>query len=300
MEHPGRQGYGVFSDESRYDQGRFRSIAAVSMPVAAVPRLTARLAQTLRGSGLQELKWNRLGDRGPGVACAIAFVDHLLAELANGVRADVLIWDTEDARHRVANRDDIANYERMYFHLHRALIRRRGRNTVWHLRPDEQVQIDWETLESCLTSRGTWRTDRGQPAASRRFGALMPAIRTFRQVDSEATPLSQMADLLAGMAAYTRSRPSAVLRQLDDPHGAGLRAGDEHGDLLGKRDKRRFRVILHLYQGCAARRIGVSLRSHGYLRTDDPAQPINFWHYRPQHPADKAPVAAPRSIGGRA
>ena len=295
--------YGVFSDESRYDQGRFRSIAAVSLPAAAVSTLSARLAETLEASGLPELKWSRLGDRAYTVRCAIAFGDHLLAALADGLRADVLIWDTEDARHQVANRDDIANYERMYFHLHRALIRRRGRNTRWHLRPDEQVQIDWETLASCLTSRGTWRPDARQQAASHRFGALMPTIRTFRQVDSQATPLSQLADLLAGMAAYTRSRPSAVLAQLDGERVSGAAADadiGEDGAILSKRDKGRFRVISYLYQGCRSRHVGVSLRSHGYLRTPDPKHPINFWHYQPQHPADKAPVAPPAKTGALA
>ena len=173
--------YAVFADERRYDHGRFRSIAAVSLPAGTVVDLSTRLAGALAAAGVPELKWSGLGARAAVVRCATAFVDLLLEEIPNGLRADVLIWDTEDARHRVPNRDDIANYER----------------------------------------------------------ALTPAIRTFRQVDSEATPLSQLADLLAGMAAYTRSRPAA----------------------------------------------------HGYLRTADPKQPINFWHYQPQHPADKAPVA---------
>lgn len=291
--------YAVFSDESRYDHGRFRSIAAVSLPAGAVVELSSRLAGEIGAAGVQELKWSSLGARGPVARCAIAFVDHLLAEVPNGLRADVLIWDTEDARHRVANRDDIANYERMYFHLHRSLIRCRGGNTRWHLRPDEQEQIDWDTLASCLTSRGTWRSDPRQPAASHRFAALMPAIRTFRQVDSEATPLSQMADLLAGMAAYTRSRPAAMLTQLGDSR-AGARPSADDGEALSKRDKVRFRVIRHLYRGCRSRRVGVSLLPHGYLRTADPQQPVNFWHYRPQHPADKAPVATSRQTGAMA
>jgi hypothetical protein len=292
--------YAVFSDESRYDHGRFRSIAAVSLPAGAVVELSARLADALDAADLSELKWSNLGARAAVVRCAIAFVDHLLAEIPNGLRADVLIWDTEDARHQVPNRDDIANYERMYFHLHRALIRRRGRNTRWHLRPDEQEQIDWETLASCLTSRGTWRIDPRRPDASHRFAALMPAIRTFRQVDSEATPLSQLADLLAGMAAYTRRRRSAMLMQLGDPRRTGAPRETEDGEALSRRDKGRFRVITHLYRGCRSRRIDVSLHAHGYLCTADPKQPINFWHYQPQHPADKAPVAPSRQTGALA
>ena len=277
--------YGVFSDESRYDRGRFRSIAAVSLPAGLVPQLTEQLTLSLREYGISELKWTRLGDRNYTVECAIAFVDHMLSGLAEGLRVDVLIWDTEDKRHRVENRDDIANYERMYFHLHRALIRRRGQDSIWHLRPDEQVQINWKTLASCLTSRGTWIPHGQQSAASFRFGILVPTISTFRQVDSRATPLSQLADLIAGMAAYTRSRPSVVHQQLEPE------VGNEFKEFMSKRDKVRFRVISHLYNGCRLRRVGLSLRSHGYLCTSDPIQPVNFWHYQPQHSSDKAPVA---------
>ncbi len=139
--------YAVFADERRYDHGRFRSIAAVSLPAGTVVDLSTRLAGALATAGVTELKWSGLGARAAVVRCATAFVHLLLEEIPNGLRADV--------------------------------------------------------------------------------------------VDSEATPLSQLADLLAGMAAYTRSRPAA----------------------------------------------------NGYLRTADPKQPINFWHYQPQHPADKAPVA---------
>ena len=225
--------YAVFADERRYDHGRFRSIAAVSLPAGTVVDLSTRLAGALAAAGVPELKWSSLGARAAVVRCATAFVDLLLEEIPNGLRADVLIWDTEDARHRVPNRDDIANYER----------------------------------------------------------ALTPAIRTFRQVDSETTPLSQLADLLAGMAAYTRSRPAAMLTQFGDPRATGDRREAEDGNALSKRDKGRFSVISHLYHGCRSRRIAISLRAHGYLRTADPKQPINFWHYQPQHPADKAPVA---------
>ena len=222
--------YAVFADERRYDHGRFRSIAAVSLPAGTVVDLSTRLAGALAAAGVPELKWSGLGARAAVVRCATAFVDLLLEEIPNGLRADVLIWDTEDARHRVPNRDDIANYER----------------------------------------------------------ALTPAIRTFRQVDSEATPLSQLADLLAGMAAYTRSRPAAMLTQFGDPRATGDRREAEDGNALSKRDKGRFS---HLPSVPAADRAASPCCAHGYLRTADPKQPINFWHYQPQHPADKAPVA---------
>ena len=52
--------------------------------------------------------------------------------------------------------------------------------------------------------------------------------------------------------------------------------------------RHRFRVISQLYWKCKVRRLGVSLRERGYLRTYEP--PINFWHCKPQHRSDRAPA----------
>ena len=58
----------------------------------------------------------------------------------------------------------------------------------------------------------------------------------------------------------------------------------------GTADRHRFRVISQLYWKCKVRKLGVSLRELGYLRTYEPAIPINFWHCEPQHRSDRAPA----------
>lgn len=280
--------YAVFSDESRHTEGRYRSLAAVSLPAGEVVALTEHLQNVLQFDRHGELKWKNLRRTGSRDR-AIAAVDLLLGHVTSGVRADVLIWDTQDSRHDVPDRDDVANYERMFYHLHRVLMERRGAQTRWHLRPDEQVSIDWDTIAQCLNSRGTWRAGRNITTLSAEFRHFVPSILTFRQVNSADTALCQLADLLAGMAAYTRTNADLVCRQMDQP--------DEQGNLFeindqatpGKADRHRFRVISHLYWKCKAYRFGVSLRECGYLRTRDPTKPINFWHYEPQHQHDKAP-----------
>jgi hypothetical protein len=40
--------------------------------------------------------------------------------------------------------------------------------------------------------------------------------------------------------------------------------------------------------------LGVSLKTHGGLRTLQPANRINFWWYEPQSPEDKAPTKTRR------
>ena len=290
--------YAVFSDESRHTEGRYRSLAAVSVPAGEVVALTKHLHDALQLDSHGELKWKnvrraRIRDR------AIAVIDVLLACISIGVRVDVLTWDTKDSRHDVPDRDDVANYERMFFHLHRVLMERRAAQTRWHIRPDEQVNIDWDTIAQCLNSSGTWRTGRNITALSPEFRYFVPSVLTFREVNSAETPLCQLADLLAGMAAYTRSNADIVRRQIDEPEEQQTLFGNEEQATPGTADQHRFRVISHLYCKCKERKLGVSIRKFGYLRTHDPAMPINFWHYESQHQRDRAPTRAlARRYGG--
>ena len=282
--------YAAFSDESRYSQGRYRSIAAVSLPADSVVPLSVRLLIVLGGREREELKWGRVGYRGPrDVDRAIAAIDFLLENLILDLRADVLTWDTQDERHSVQDRDDTANHERMFYHLHRALMKRRGLESVWHMRPDEQATFGWNTIRQCLSSKGTWRHDLDPSSLSDDLRSLIPVVSTFRAVKSTETPFSQLADLFSGMAAYTRTN-SEIVKGL-------IRSSPGQRDLFGapecrqerRRDRFRFQVIDHLYQQCKQRRLGVSLRECGYFRTYDPKQPLNFWHYEPQHVRDRAP-----------
>ena len=283
--------YASFSDESRHSEGRYRSIAAVSLPAELVVGISKQLAGILDCANCKELKWGSVGYRGTrDVNRAIAAVDFLLEHITNGVRADALTWDTSDERHDVPNRDDIANYERMFYHLHHALMERRGSESRWHIRPDEQLAIDWSTVQQCLRSDGTWRYGLDDSRLSNDFRLVIPAVRTFRTVDSAETPLCQLADLLAGMAAYTRTKYKVMKNLMHAILGqADLFQVPERTEPT-RRDRSRFQVIDHFDRQCKSRKLGVSLREYGYLYTRNPKNPINFWHYVPQHSRDKAPA----------
>ncbi len=282
--------YDVFSDESRHTEGRFRCIAAISLPADNVVPLEIRLSKILELANLKELMWKEL--RGPKrLNCASRFLDIILEQVLSAeLRLDAVIWDTEDSRHTVENRDDIRNYERMFFHLHRALMCQRKDSAEWNLRPDEQVLIDWETLDSCLRSDGSWRAGVAHPFLSDEFKVLTPRLLTFQQVKSEERPLCQAADLFAGMAPYTRDRAEFILDQLVVHSGQANLFRKPIGQKPSKKDLGRFPLIKKLYDEGKQNSLGVSLASRGYLITKDPTQPINFWHYEPQHVYDKAPV----------
>ena len=227
------------------------------------------------------------------VARAKKLIDFVISSLSKELRIDAVIWDTHDSRHDVPNRDDLENYARLFFHLLRNLIGRREEGSHWHLRPDIQGSIDWDTIHDCLGSNGTWNRNSLQILLGNDFDCIPPEIMSLCQVDSTEAPFVQLADVFAGMAAYTRKNPEIVWSLLAKPEGqyelgftrTDIPVGVEPTD----KDRGRFSVISYLYQRCKRERLGVSLRTKGYLWTYRPENPINFWHYEPQHLWDKAP-----------
>jgi len=285
-----RPQYAAFSDESRHSEVRFRSIAALSLPAAFVTKVSDRIGALLGDHGVQEFKWSEFKNRQRGTA-ARALVDLVFDELLGlDTRFDVLVWDTEDARHQVNRRDDRKNFERMFFHLHRVLMQRREAGARWHLRPDERQDIDWETIRSCLESVGAWRRHFEHPLLRESFSTQFFNIRTLREVVSANTPLCQLADFFAGIAAWSRTNADKTLRWLRESTGQRHLFQQEPPIPQSASDRARVPVLRHFYERCKRGHLGVSLASCGYLRTRDPSRPLNFWHYEPQHEHDKAPT----------
>lgn len=239
--------------------------------------------------GLKELKWHRIkGARAR--ECAAEAISIFVNEFVpRGARADILVWDILDSRHRVARRNDRKNFERMFFHLHRALMSRRPLDHEWHLRPDERLDVDWSTIRSCLDSVGGWRKYFESPLLGETISIASFRIASFKQTISHDTPLCQVADVLAGMGAYSRLKRGELRRWLEEQSSQETLFPRTAMALSG-RERERFPLIKALYALSRKRGLGVSLESEGYLLTHDPRKPINFWHYTPQHGADKAPT----------
>jgi hypothetical protein len=287
-----RPRYYAVSDESQITAARYRSIAAVSVPVDSAARCNSSLGRILAGHDVAEFRWHELASAKRRF-CALALVDYVFDVLlqADG-RVDTLVWDTQNARHTIPNRDDTKNFERMYFHLHNAVMRRRGRESIWHLRPDEKLGIDWPTLYDCLSCSGAWRHYRDHPVLIEEFSIAHFEVKSLEQARSCDLPLCQLADLFAGMAAFTRTKPELVRTWLAQSSGQGSLLDEPSVVRLSNSEQERLAVISHFNARAKALRLGVSLRTAGYLRTPDPANPLNFWHYTPQHFKDRAPTRA--------
>lgn len=288
-----------FSDESHWNIGRFRSLGLVTASVGCVDGLNAELHRLLKESGVAEFSWQGLDGAKERFAAQKMCSFAVEKACASHLRVDVLVWDIEDSRHKIANRDDVANLGRMYYHLFRNVLRARWPDdAVWRLQPDEHTAMDWETVQDCLEYATTdievehplLTQGRSRISLRREFG-----LEEISPVSSGERPLLQLADLFAGMAVFSRERFREYEAWL--PSAAGqAQLFDDGNHLVGssRRSQERFQPLAFFDKLCKKHKLGVSLKSRQGLYTFNPEDPLNFWLYEPQHPSDKAPRRSER------
>lgn len=286
-----------FSDESNWKTGRFRSLSLVSCATSSLSQLNAELSELLRESGVSEFKWKNLGSARERFA-AQKMCEFAIRHASEGrLRVDVLIWDIKDSRHDVPGRDDIANLQRMYYHLFKNVLQARWpNNAVWRLHPDEHTALDWENIASYLERAGEILSIQAASPNLTQSSFRIQLHREFRleeihPVPSKDYPLLQLADLFAGLAAFSRDKFDDYTRWLNRASGF-VPLFQEEEPLPASSTKRmeeRFKVLQKFDSLCKEKKMGVSLKRHKGLQTVNPQNPLNFWMYKPQHPNDKAP-----------
>lgn len=284
-----------FSDESNWNKGRFRSLGLVTAPMGVADALSQGLRQLLDSSGVREFAWKRL-DGAKERFAAEKMVKYAVSHAHAGrLRADVLVWDISDSRHTVAGRDDEENLGRMYYHLFRNVLRARWpSDSVWRLHPDEHSGMDWGTVQDCLESvavrteieRSLFTGGEFRLILRREFG-----VEEVRCVPSGEHPLLQLADLLAGLAVFSREKYD-VYERWRSRNSAQASLFDEEDDIdtLSRSSRERLPVLKTLDDSCKKEKLGVSLKRSRGLWTPDPRRPLNFWLYEPQQSQDKAPT----------
>ncbi|RTI03181.1 DUF3800 domain-containing protein [Thermus scotoductus] len=285
-----------FSDESNWNKGRFRSLGLVSCALSDLPELNAELNKLLEESGVSEFKWKELDGAKERFAAEKMCEFAVRHASAGRLRVDVLIWDTHDSRHNVPGRDDIANLQRMYYHLFKNVLRTRWPdNAVWRLHPDEHTALDWESIEDYLDKAGDILSLQVLPPDLTQPYFRIRLRREFRleeiqPVSSTDYPLLQLADLFAGLAVFSRDKFDEYQKWLNNVHGLSSLFPDSASLVsTSKRMKERFKALKGFNDLCKEYKMGVSLKKYRGLQTPNPKNPLNFWMYTPQHPNDKAP-----------
>ena len=279
--------YVSFADES--SSNGFQSIAAFSLKSDNLLQISSDLKKLLHDSNVREFKWQKLKDA-KYKFCAQKLIDNVWKLIqTDDARVDVVIWDMNDSRHSIKNRDDKANYGRMFFHLHSNALKRRPKSLTWELFPDEGVGVDWNTVSQCIDARGKRRELVDLPLFGKFFDDPHYNITKLKEVKSHEEPCCQVADLFAGMSIFSRTHYD-LYEKWCECNTPSLPLFPEEMPSMSRAEKHRFPIIYYFDLGCKSRKLGVSLKSNRYLRTPDPNNPINFWHYIPQHEMDKAPT----------
>lgn len=298
MDDVGELTHVAYADETQHNIGRFRGIGLISLRYVDVSSISAGVQNLLRDSGIGEFKWSKLNSRNDRDA-ACKMLGYAIKKACAGVlRADVLTWDIQDRRHTVRGRDDIANLQRMYYQLFKNVLRVRWPDgSIWQLCPDEQTSIKWHEIEDFLNlassqveiRRDIFSQGNSSLGLKEEFG-----IKQIVPCQSRKEPLVQLADLFAGLAAYSRNRYDRY-EPWQRTHGQGQQLGlfppeSQPSTRLSNRDHGRCYVLATFNVACKKRRLGVGLEDSRGLKTYEPSNPINFWWYEPQHEKDRAPT----------
>lgn len=289
----------AFSDESHHNIGRFRGISMISLKSEHRKLIHDKLQSLLASEGVKEFKWTRtrsIKERNVGIQFLNESVRYALKGM---IRIDVLVWDIEDSRHKIRDRDDVANLQRMYYHIFKNVLSKRWPDkSSWILYPDQNTAIDWDTIEDILDIKSSNIEAYSNLFTKGRFKFRLKEEFNIREIvpcDSKHEPLIQLGDLYAGMAIYSRDSYN-MYRHLARTLFTTVKQLSlfdveiDNSIKPSRADKERCRLIFEFNKLCKSKKLGVSLDTYQGLRTRDPNNPINFWWYEPQHYLDKAPI----------
>lgn len=287
-----------FSDESNWNKGRFRSIGLVTVPLDVLDQLERELQRLLEESNVREFKWKDLNGAKERFAADKMCRFAIDKASAGKLRVDVLVWDIQDSRHNVQGRDDVANLQRMYYHLFRNVLRTRWPDdAIWRLYPDEHTAMDWETVKDCLDARSAHIEIEQSLFTGGTFRARLKRDFSIEEINGSKSGehlLLQLADLFCGLAVFSREKFDEYQAWFEVNSNQPRLIGDMPDVSPSRSSRERFEVLKTFDERCKSHSLGVSLRQKWGLWTPKPENPINFWLYAPQRPQDKAPRKKPR------
>jgi hypothetical protein len=253
-----------YTDEAQYNVGRYRGLAMLSLHEEDAATCSRDLRSILRASSIHECKWEKVRSART-LFGAMKMLDWTIRQVEQGIlRVDTLTWDTEEGSRAGLGVPHIANLRKMYRMLLETVVRERwGELAGWHLYPDEQSAMPWQELVSGL-----------------------PQVAGITASRSHEHQLIQLADLLAGLAVYSRDSYDLYERWLDnsrDPRGypdwGSITAGTGR-DALSRRysasDRVRCLLLDDFFTNCKLRQLGVSLRARRGLFTGDARRGLVF------------------------
>jgi len=283
----------AYSDESSHTTSdRYGAIAVISIKASIRQELESTL-MPLISQIPNEYKWEKFKNKKYLDASKEIF-DELFNQAVKGnLRIDTIIWDSEDTRYYRNNTNYDSKLRVLYYLRLRDIFAKRWEaNTNWEISIDNQRQIDCDQLKGFLKHYSFNTLEETILGKAYDMWELMQTpikfqIGKLHQVDSKKESFIQIADIFAGMSAYSHNKSDELLEWLKfdglqhpDAHGnfqptLGL-PGIEKSEYKG-RELWRFRFIKHVQEKCKTKKYQVSLSFKRGLHTFDPKSPINFF-----------------------
>lgn len=280
----------AFADESHHSQGQFRSIALTTLRHEHKTYLDSKLNSILCLPRSKEFKWADLRNI-KQLKIALQVLEHIIKN-RDKLRVDILIWNINDRRHNVENRDDTVNLQLMYYKLFKqVLLNRWPGQSRWMLHPDKQTSLNWNKVQDVLDISGNQIETQPNLFMKDKLKSVY-RIHQIKEVDSKHEPIIQASDLFAGIAVYSREKYNCYdgWKTVNSTQRTLFPASKKTDIKLNGSDCARCELLDKFDGLCKNHRLGVSLKSNKGLKTLDPRNPINFWWYEPQHDNDKAPI----------
>jgi hypothetical protein len=209
----------------------------------------------------------------------------------DSLRIDTIIWETNDPRY-LRNQTNYGEKLSIlyYLQLRDIFAKMWGQNANWIVYTDQQNQINWDELKDYLSyysMRKYESTLLGQQhdLLWLRENNLKFSIINLSPVESCNQPLVCIADIFAGMAAYSHNKSHKIMEwlQYDANQFYEQRTGQISLPFLERTNLPtheiwRNKYIKYILDKCGKRKYYVSIRSKKGLHTFRKKMPFNF-HY---------------------
>ncbi|HDZ61440.1 MAG TPA: DUF3800 domain-containing protein [Candidatus Pacearchaeota archaeon] len=262
----------AYSDESHYNSPKYASIGIVSLEKKISNKLKNKIQQILNESKVKEIKWKNIRSARERL-CAQKIIDYLFEIIPyEEFRIDIIIWDVKERKTRFLE-DDILILKKKYYHLFKNVFKKRWSNNIkWELFPDEHGALDWEESKRILDNEASTIKIKQKDGE-----IIFDLIKHFhivqiKEVNSQNTPLCQIADLFAGMGAYSYLKKNL------------FNLSPKQRDLSGNKislsggDKEKINVLRYFKIRCEEKNLSIHLKKG--LTTLNPSDKINFWFFK--------------------
>lgn len=273
--------YYIFTDESNFNKGQYRSVGAIVINEKCLDVIDAQLKYILHQYNIDNItsfKWAKIksDNKFNALKDFLIFLFPFLEKRL--VTIHTLTWNTYDNRHKVEHRDDTENLSIMYYNLIKDITSKKlVSQESLKIYPDQNNSMDWEFLQMLLRNNST-KYDYNN-------NYIIDSHEIYiKESSTEKHNLIQIADIFAGIARTSYEDYNDY--EFYNPQQTRLVPLKK----ISRRQKYRFEIYKIIKKWGEEHKYQISINKKRGFNSFNQDAPINFWFYIPQRLDDKAPT----------